>query len=320
MTPKHLKGAALGMLTILCWSGYNVAAKHGIDTGISPEALAFLRFSVPGFLAIPCWIALRAKGARVNLGFARLAVLVLLGGPVFGVIAVSGYAHAPLSHGLLFAPVAVFVTSTVLGALYLNERLSPGRIAGAFIMFLGLAILVGFEMRTLGHTWAQGVACFGLAGVMWGGYTVLLRVWNVPMITGSLAVATGSTLVVMPLLGPGAVSALTHASFFDLMLQLVMQGVVGGVISVAALIGAVRMLPTYTVALLPVFTPIAALALAAILLGQQPSQAEIAGVNIIAAGFLLSIWWTSRTPAKSTQPHLLQGPGHNGKHVPRGLR
>ncbi|WP_189368590.1 EamA family transporter [Tateyamaria omphalii] len=53
MMVKRHAGSLLGLVTVLCWSGYNVAAKHGIDTGLSPHALAFLRFVVSGLAVLP---------------------------------------------------------------------------------------------------------------------------------------------------------------------------------------------------------------------------------------------------------------------------
>ncbi|MCE8007469.1 DMT family transporter [Aestuariivita sp.] len=288
MTTTNHRGAALGILTVLCWSGYNVAAKHGVDTGFSPQALALLRFAVPGVIALPVLAVLYLRKNNIGIPVTRLAVLILLGGPIFGLTAASGYVHAPLSHGLLFAPVAVFVTVALLGRLLLKEHLSTNRLIGAGVMLLGLAILVGFNVGSIEETWAQGVVLFMLAGAMWGAYTVLLRLWQVPMIKGLLAVAAGSALISVPVLGPGASETLLTASPSGLALQIVMQGLVAGVASVVALIGAVRTLSAQVVALLPVFTPVVALAMAAALLGQVPSLAELIGVTIIVSGFLLS--------------------------------
>ncbi|MEM8751042.1 MAG: DMT family transporter [Pseudomonadota bacterium] len=285
---KHLKGIGLAAVTVLCWSGYNIAAKYGIENGLSPEALTFLRFAVPGAIALPILIVFRLQAKHANIPLLQVVVLVFFGGPLFGLVAVSGYDHAPLSHGLLFAPVAVFVAGSFLGALLLNERVSTFRLIGAAIMFVGLAVLVGFELRDLGNTWHQGVMLFGLAGAMWGCYTVLLRLWRIPMIEGTIAVACGSALVAVPFLGVSAYETLTSVPTSSVILQIMMQGFFGGVVSVVALIGAVRVLPAQVVSLLPAATPVVALAIAGMALGQTPSAAELIGVVIVGSGFLLS--------------------------------
>lgn len=304
---KQSNGPLLGLLTVLCWSAYNVAAIHGIETGLSPHALSFLRFAVPGLVVLPLLVALHVRREAAGIPIRRLVVLILLGGPVFGLFAVSGYVHAPLSHGLLFAPVAVFVTGSVLGHLLLREHMSTGRATGAAIMFIGLASLVGLDVGGLGPTWPRGAALFVLAGTMWGTYTVLLRLWRIPIIEGSLTVASGSAIIAAPVLLVPASDTLLTASLPALALQIIMQGFVGGVLSVFALIGAVRALPVHVTALLPVFTPIVALGIASIVFGTTPKAAELLGALIIAAGFMISLgllrrqtWSTSQTGTLSS--------------------
>lgn len=289
MSINRLSGPALGAVTVLCWSGYNVAAKHGIDTGMPPEALAFLRFAVPGVLALPVLLVLFARRRRLGIPMFRLMVLVLLSGPLFGLAAVSGYVHAPLSHGLLFAPVAVFLMSSLLGRFLLHDPVTGQRMSAAAMMFVGLAILVGLDMRSLGPSWIHGAVFFVLAGSMWGAYTVLLRHWRIPMLEGTMGVAAGAALVALPVLGVAAADALRDTAPAELALQIIMQGIVGGVVSVVALIGAVRLLSVQTASLLPVFTPVVALGIAFVIFGAVPSVAEITGVTIIAVGFLVSL-------------------------------
>ena len=70
---------------------------------------------------------LRSRATALRLPIHRLVVLAVLGGPLFGLIAVAGHQFAPLSYGLLFAPVAVFVSGTLLGMLALKEKVAAQR-------------------------------------------------------------------------------------------------------------------------------------------------------------------------------------------------
>lgn len=281
-------GAVCAVLTVLCWSSFNVAAKHAIDAGLAPSAVSFLRFAVPGLIAVPVaiWWMLRGRALPVSLG--RLALLVALGGPVFGLLAVSGYRYAPLSHGLLFAPVAAFLSSAVLAYVLLGERVTPARLAGAAVMFAGLAVLVGVQTAGLPAAWPLGAVFFAAAGAMWGAYTVLLKLWQIPMVTGTVWVAAGSALAAAVVLAPGAVPALRAAPWETVLIQAVMQGVVGGVLSVAAVMVTVRHVSAQVAGLLPTFTPAVGLGLAWAAFGTLPTVAELTGAAIIAVGFGLS--------------------------------
>ena len=156
-------------------------------------------------------------------------------------------------------------------------------------MFVGLAILVGLDLRNLPDGWARGALFFALAGSMWGTYTVLLRHWRIPMFEGTLGVTAGAALLAVPMLWSVSAEVLRAASLGSVVFQGVMQGIVGGIISVVALIGAVRSLPVHIAGLLPVFTPVVALAIVALCFGKIPSFAETMSALIIAAGFMLSV-------------------------------
>lgn len=298
-------GPALGALTVLCWASYNVAAKHGIDAGIAPQTLAFLRFAVPGTIALPLLFIVVARHGWSGPKWSHLLVLSVLGGPLFGWVSVSGYSYAPLSHGLLFAPVAVFLTTTLLGRLWLDERASRGRIAGAGVMLVGLAVLVGFDARALDESWILGALFFLAAGMMWGCYTVLLRFWRIPVVDGTLSIAAGSAVLAFILLGPNAVAEARVVAPDDLWLQIVMQGGIGGIVSVLAVIGAARTLPVHIMAVLPVFTPAVALAMALFVFGTVPTGAEIAGIALISLGFAIGriSWRSKRWPRWRTNAH-----------------
>ncbi len=280
-----LSGAALGAVTILCWAGFNVAAKAGIEAGLSPAALSFLRYTIPGFVALPIWVILRRHSRANTLPFGRLLVLALLGGPIFGVIAVSGYQYAPLSHGLLFAPVAVFVSGSVCGAVLMKERIAAPRVIGAVVMFGGLALLVGVETRSLDARWSTGIALFIAAGAMWGAYTALLRYWRIPLLEGTAAIASLGAICAAVVVGPSALESLAQADAGMLVMQAVMQGLVGGVLSVVALVAALRHLPTQTAAMLPTFTPAVAMLIAWAVMETRPEPVELLGTMIVFAGF-----------------------------------
>ncbi|WP_299772540.1 DMT family transporter [uncultured Tateyamaria sp.] len=169
-------------------------------------------------------------------------------------------------------------------------------------MCAGLAIMVGLDLKGLGGTWARGAALSVLAGAMWGGYTVLLRLWQIPIVEGTLAVTGGSAIIAVPLLAITASETLLVTPSSAIALQVFMQGLVGGIISVVTLIGAARSLPVHVSALLPVFTPVVALGIASVALGAIPNTAEMAGTLIIAAAFMISLgilnrkkWLTART-------------------------
>lgn len=287
-TSSAVSGALLGALTVLSWASFNVAAKAGIDAGMSPAALSFLRYTTPALLALPVWYWLYRRAATGQIALHKLAILSVLGGPIFGLIAVAGYLYAPLSHGLLFAPVAVFVTGSLWAALLLKEQIAAPRILGALVMFAGLALLVGVGAGQMNAGWLLGIALFIIAGVLWGSYTAMLRYWQIPTLEGTAAVSSFGAIIAAVLLGPIAWDSLRDTPLSMLVTQILMQGVVGGVISVVALIAGMQRMPAQTAAMLPTFTPAVALLIAWAAIGTRPEAVELLGAGIIFAGFILA--------------------------------
>lgn len=285
---KPVTGPIFGAITIMSWAGFNVAAKAGIDEGMSPAALSFLRYLTPGFAAIPLLIWLRCRANAFRLPVYKLAVLAVLGGPLFGLIAVTGYQSAPLSYGLLFAPVAVFICGTLLGMLLLKEQVSAPRVLGAFIMFVGLALLVGIETTGVGDDWLLGVGLFVTAGTMWGAYTVLLRYWQVPVLEGTSTITSLGAILAAIALAPFAWPSISETELPMLLTQIAMQGFVGGILSVVALVVALQRLSAQTAALLPTFTPAVAMMIAWMVLGLRPEAMELVGAMVIFLGFALA--------------------------------
>lgn len=283
-------GAALGAVTVLCWASFNVAAVHGLRTGLHPIDLMLLRFGTAGLLLLPplVWLWL---GAGPSMGWPTLRQtvgLAMLSGPLFGMLAVSGYAYAPLSHGMVIAPAAVFAVGTALAVFVIGERVRPPQLAGGLVVMTGLVVLgdgVSGELRP--GAWRGGLL-FAAAGTMWAGFTVAMRRWSIDPLRGTLAVGATSGLMAPAVFGiaslMGLPSGFSTAPTDAIAIQAVLQGLVGGVLAVAALISAARLLGAATAALLPSFTPIVALALAVPSLGDWPTGAELLGVVIAAIG------------------------------------
>mgnify|MGYP001800923895 CR=1 FL=1 len=69
-----------------------------------------------------------------------------------------------------------------------------------------------------------------------------------------------------------------------LLTQVAMQGFVGGILSVVALVAALQRLSTQTAALLPTFTPAVAMMIAWVALGTKPETMELVGTLVIFLG------------------------------------
>ncbi|TFL16350.1 EamA family transporter [Jannaschia formosa] len=133
-----------------------------------------------------------------------------------------------------------------------------------------------------------GIALFVTAGIMWGSYTVLLRHWRVPTLEGAVAVELPGAVLAAEALGPWALDSLQGAKPRMLTIKIVVQGSVGEVLSVVALMAALQLLSTRTAAMLPTVTPAVAMLIAWAALGTRVEPAELLSAGTVIAGFALA--------------------------------
>jgi len=282
-------GWLLGGLTVFCWSAFNVAAKYGMETGFRAMDLAALRFIVPGIFLIPAFLLLRGR-LRNPLSPGKIVTLVVLGGPAFGFIVVSGYRYAPLSHGLVFGPAAVFAMGSLLGYVLNGERPGSRHLIGGLVMITGLAVLSGFDLATLGFETIKGDLCFLTAGSLWGICTALMQRWKVDPVTGVVTLGSFSALAAVPLYLLVSGGTMPDVSGNAILLQAVMQGLVGGFLGSFFMIIAVKRLGTSKTALLPALTPVTGVLLNMAALSVAPSLAEALGVLLVTAGLIFAVY------------------------------
>src|SRR6476646_4067986 len=126
--PSPRSAAAWGVLcgtgAAFFWALGFVAARQGIEAGLSPFVIALDRFVWPGLALLP---VVAADGFRDlgGLGWRRAAMLALFGGLPLALLAYIGYVFVPLGHGGVIQP-----SCAALGGLIL-ARLVQGAAAAA---------------------------------------------------------------------------------------------------------------------------------------------------------------------------------------------
>ncbi len=259
--------------------------------GLASVALVLVAVSLaarrPG-RAAPAPASAPAGGMSTVGRLARLAILGVLGGLVF----IIGMNVAVARVG---ATISAFVAGlyAVLAALFapflLGERLERSAVAGFAIALLGTALLA--ELGPSGETLA-GLAAGGVAAVSFGLYLVLIRRWSAAIRVGPLGISltnalTGSIglLVLLAIADPSTIvpdrvrpeAALATAwlAFVTASAQILVSS-------------AVRRIEARRSSAFLLLNPITATALAAVLLGERPTPAQLVGGLLVLAGMAAS--------------------------------
>lgn len=278
-------GVACGTGAALCWAIGFVAARHGVDVGMSPLIISMHRFLWPGLVLLPL-AARNGFGDFRQLGWRRSFTLTLVGGLPLAILSYAGFLLVPLGHGGVIQPSCASLGGLLLAAFVLHEPLPPRRIAGALAMVLGLVILGAEALRTIGAHGLIGDAMFAAAGCSFATFGMLLRRWRIaPM--PAVAVTGILSLLGLPILLIGLGNP-ADTGFAENLLQAVVQGLFTGAGAIYLFTRAVVLLGASRAAVFPALVPPFTLLTGFLTLGVVPSMSQLAGLAVVLVGFRLT--------------------------------
>ena len=283
------KGLLLGLTAAAIWSSYLAMAKAGVSAGLAASDIAFIRYGVAGLVMLP-WLLANGFMRCGGVGWARAVPLAILVGPLFILIGVGGYQFAPLAHGAVMQPAALTITSTVLAAIVLSDRPTPSRLIGIGAMLGGLVIIAGPGLMAIGSLTPIGDVMFIAAGAMWAVFTILTKRWGIAPIPATAAMAVLSAAVYVPgyltFVGP---ERLLAAPLGMIAAQVLVQGVLSGVVATIAFSRTVQLIGPARAAVFPALVPAVAIVLGVPIVGEIPTVLQMAGLAVVSAGLLFAL-------------------------------
>jgi len=192
------RGIAFGLVAALIWGSYMAISNHGIEAGLRPADLAFIRYSVAGLLLLP-WLVRHVPLHLGGKGWRKGLTLSLFAGPLFVLVGTSGYRFAPLAHGAVIQLGALTVASVLLASALIGERAGRRRLAGLSVIIAGLGVTAGPSLFAGGSTAWIGDLLFVAAGIMWAFFTVLQRRWAIDTMAATAVVSVVSAAIYVPL-------------------------------------------------------------------------------------------------------------------------
>jgi drug/metabolite transporter (DMT)-like permease len=282
-----LAGLAWGFAAALVWGGYLAFARAGVLGGLAPVDFALLRYGTAALLVLPLLPALGLRDLG-GIGWRRGAVLALLAGPAFILLATWGYRFAPLAHGAVVQPAVVAIGTMALAVLVLRDRIAPRRWIGVAVVLAGLALVSGAGFAA-GGAW-RGDLLFAAAGLLWALFTIAARAWRVDAWRATVAVAVLGGATALPLwLVLGDSAALLAQGWRVIGVQALVQGALSGLFAVHAFGRAVAILGPARAAMFPAMVPALAVLAGIPVAGEWPEPAQWAGLAVVLAGLPLAM-------------------------------
>lgn len=284
-----LIGVLCGTGASFGWAAGFVAAKHGINAGFTPADLALHRFLWSGLLLMP--LVFRDGMADLGgIGWSRGLVMSVLSGPPQSMIAYTGFMLVPLGHGTTIQPACAALSGMILASLVLGERATAQRIFGGATIVAGLLVF-GFEsLTTIGSHGVGGDLLFATAGLFWASFGTLLRAWHVSGMRAIAVVGALSVVVFAPLHAVFVgYDGILRMGWSENILQVVVQGVIAGMLPIYLFARAVILLGAGRAATFPALVPVFSLIIGFFALGVVPSIPQLIGLVIVVIGFRFAL-------------------------------
>jgi len=255
--------------------------------------------------ALRCWIALAALvvilGATRNLVVpafadapvvASIALLHMVG---FSVLMAAGLSRVPASKAIVLGYTTPLWV-TLLAPVFLRERITPGRLAGAALGLAGLAVLL--NPLALDWTDRRALAGYGYivaAAMLWALSIVYARKHRwiatpLQLLPWQIALA-GMVLTPLALMVEGVPDVAWTPTLVSLF---VFAGLVGTALGYWAMSMVNRSLPALTTSLGITATPIVGIAGGALLLGERLDASLLVAAALIIGGIAANSVWDRR--------------------------
>ncbi len=285
--PNTMRGILFGALAALGWAAGLVAARHGVQAGLSPVDLVIYRFGPFGLLLLP-FVFRNGLSAPGGITWGRALALTFTGGLITALCSNSGFLFVPLGHGAVIQPSSASLAGLVLTALVLGERLKPTRVIGAFGIIAGLIIFGGESITTIGREGIAGDLLFVAAGSAYAVFGVLLAKWRIDSVRATAVATVLSFLIFLPVHAAWfGYSRMIAAGLSENLLQLIAQGILAGAPAMYFFARTVAILGPARAAVFPSLVPGFALLIGYLTLGEIPTTAQFIGFAIVTLGFAL---------------------------------
>jgi drug/metabolite transporter (DMT)-like permease len=273
-------GVVAGILAAFIFGGGAVVSRHLVTAELDPVDLTLLRF----LGCFPIALAVRlgwAEAVRLELPWRRLATLLVLGGPPYHLLLVSGYLHATSGGGALLVTGLLPVFAIAIALSLTGGLPSFAMLTGVALTLAGMVAFGGLGSEQAFSL--AGLAIFATAALAWALLNHCVGVWQIDPMRLTVALALWSPLFVPAYLLLRPWQDLPPMSA-DLLLQLVYHGWLVAFAATMLCFMSVRLAGAQWAAALLALTPICAAVLGAALLGERLGVLQLSGAALVAVG------------------------------------
>ena len=278
-----LRGLGWALLALLIWAGWFGVTRAGVRGTIGVGDIAALRLGVGTVLLLPFFLpGVRGIPAR---GWREAVILSAAWGAPFILLLGRGIQLSSASHAAGMTPSTMPVFAGLFAWLFRRERPPLRRLLGFATIVAAVGVLsVGSSSP---HDWTADLMLLA-ASAAWATYALRVGRSGLTALQATTLTCAYSAAVWLPIWWLSGSSRLSGASWTEITVQLVYQGVFTGALATIAFTRAVALLGPSSASTISSLVPVLATLLAVPLVGEWPTGLELLGDAGIAGGVLLA--------------------------------
>jgi len=286
----HITAAALLPVAVLTlvWGCNWPVLKMGVSE-LAP--LTFRALTLP-FAALGMLAVSKLSGHSIRVPRAlwgKLAALAVVNIAGWNGLVLFGLQQLPAGRSAIIA-YTMPIWSVLFAVALLHEPLAPRKIAGMALGMVGMALLLGDDIRHVQRTPLAALLILG-AAVSWALGTVLLRMWKLPLpqntLSGWMMLLGWVPLALLaPFLATGPLQLPSGGALFAILYNIFLAGTLAH----WAWFTLVRTLPVVVSSMSSLPVPIVGVFAGMIVLGERPGLPEWAALGFVVAAMFLVLW------------------------------
>ena len=280
---NQTKGVLAALVTVTCWSGFNIVSRFGTKGVFTPFDMAAMRFGVAATLTMPFFLYLVPVRS-----WPKYMALALFGGLGYGLLVYSGFAFAPSAHAGVFVNGGIPFWTVILTAILAGFKLSRHVYIALALSTCGL-VMIAFNSMLADHAPNQwiGDLLFLAAAFCWAVFGLLVRRWQIRPHHGIFGIATFAALVYLPIYYFWLPKGLLDASAGDIALQCIYQGIIAALLAAGMFSYATHKIGACEAAMMLALVPAISAIGGYFILGEDLGIVVIVGILIVSLGALL---------------------------------
>lgn len=285
MPAKKTLGYLAISFIVFMWSGWIVTTRSGATSPLTIYDIAVLRYGVSSLFVAP--FMLYYKPWR-SLSLKRILITAQLAGIPYILAVFMAFKLAPAAHGGIFMNGALPAITLFLGWIWFKESPNRVQLMGTSLIVAGAAMTLFGGDSSNGELLWVGDLLFLFSGLFFALYMVVSKLW---LLTPSQILFCSSIVncaVFLPVWYFFLPSGFAEASFNEILLQAVYQGMLATLLGLLLVAFAVRHIGAPSAAAIMSGVPSIAAVLGYFVLGEEVSHWVWISLILLTPGIILT--------------------------------